>query len=142
MENKCMDITNNEAFENGYASGKADGFKEAWELAGGILYDYSTRDLEEMFGTINHSDIFSFPVEYVRKCFEEYRNRIKVGDVVKSHEYVGVVIQKNSTLIRILTKTSTGNAVVAAVPVDETVKLAEGVESFSDILENIKYVNE
>jgi hypothetical protein len=142
MENKCMSITNDEAFERGYASGKIDGFKEAWELASGILYDYSTRDLEEMFGTIDHSDIFRFPVEDVRKCFEEYRNRIKVGDVVKSRKYIGVVIQTNDTLVRALTKDSNGHAVVVIVPVDETVKLAEGVESFSDILENIKYVNE
>jgi hypothetical protein len=142
MENKCMSITKDEAFERGWVSGQIYGFKEAWELACGILYDYSTRDLEEMFGTINHSDIFSFPVEYVRKRFEEYRNRIKVGDVVKSGKYIGVVLQTTNTLVRALTKDSNGHAVVVIVPVDETVKLAEGVESFSDILENIKYVNE
>jgi hypothetical protein len=45
-------------------------------------------------------------------------------------------------LVRALTRDSNGHAVVVIVPVDETVKLAEGVESFSDILENIKYVNE
>jgi hypothetical protein len=139
MENKCMDITNNEAFENGYASGKIDGFKEAWELAGRILYDYSDRDLEEMFGTINHSDIFSFPVEYVRKCFEEYRNRIKVGDVVKSGQwkYIGVVLQTNNTLVRALTRDSNGHAVVAVFPVGECVKIEESVDSFSNLLKKV-----
>jgi hypothetical protein len=137
MENKCMGITNDEAFERGYASGKIDGFKEAWELARGILYDYSNRDLGEMFGTINHSDIFYFPAEDVRKCFEEYRSRIKVGDVVKSGKYIGVVLQTNNPLVRALTRDSNGHAVVAVFPVGECVKIEENVDSFSDLLKKV-----
>ena len=139
-----MDTTNNEAFENGYASGKADGFAEAWKLARGILYDYSNGELRDMFGISAHYDIFHFPVEDVRKCFEEYKNRIRVGDVVKYGEYVGVVLQYNDNLVRILTKSSnrSGNAIVMPCPVNATTKLAEGVDSFSDMLGKIGYANE
>lgn len=140
-----MDTTNNEAFENGYASGKIDGFKEAWELARGILYGYSNGELRDMFGISDHYDIFSFPTEDVRICFEEYKNKIKVGDVVKYGRHVGVVLQiEGNNIARVLTKSSKGNGhvIVATFPVSTLIKLVEGVESFSDILENIKYVNE
>ena len=140
-----MDTTNNEAFENGYASGKADGFAEAWKLARGIFYEYSNGELIDMFGISDHYDIFSLPTKDVRNFFEEYKNRIKVGDVVKYGRHVGVVLQnEGDNIARVLTRSSKGNGhvMVASFPVSTLVKLAEGVESFSDMLGEIKYVNE
>lgn len=138
-----MDTTNNEAFENGYASGKTDGFDEAWRLAHDVFRsDYSFCELEEIFGTCEAYEIFDLPAIDVMTKIEEYKKDIKVGDVVKSNEYVGVVLQKNNTLVRIVTKNSTGNVVVAIIPVDETIKLAESVDSFSDMLGKIGYINE
>lgn len=132
-----MDTTNNEVFENGYASGKIDGFKEGWELARRTLYDYSNDELRDIFGIIDHYDIFSFPTEDVRECFKEYKNRIRVGDVIKSGKYIGVVLQTNNPLVRALTRDSNGHAVVAVFPVGECVKIEESVDSFSDMLKNV-----
>ena len=139
-----MDTTNNEVFENGYASGKADGFAEAWKLARGVFYEYSNGELRDMFGISDHCDIFRFPTEDVRQCFEEYKNRIKVGDVIKSGKYIGVVLQINSPLVRALVRDSNGHAVVAVFPVGECVKIEESVDSFSDLLKKVGvgYINE
>lgn len=140
-----MDTTNNEIFENGYASGKMDGFREGWTLARKIMYDYSDRDLGEMFGTISHYDIFRFPVEDIRRAYEEFKCKIKVGDVVKYGRYVGVVLQKDDNgIVRILTKSSKGNdhIMVASFPVSALTKLAEGADSLFDILEKSRYINE
>lgn len=137
-----MDTTNNEVFENGYASGKIDGFKEGWELARRTLYDYSNDELRDIFGTIDHYDIFSFPTEDVRECFKEYKNRIRVGDVVKYGAYVGVVLEIHSKMIIMLTKNSEGFTATRRVPKDHVTKLAESVASFSDLLGKVGYVNE
>ena len=137
-----MDTTNNEVFENGYAAGKADGFAEAWKLARGVFYEYSNGELRDMFGISDHCDIFRFPTEDVRQCFEEYKNRIKVGDVVKYGVYVGVVLEIHSKMIIILTKNSEGFVTTRRVPKDQTTKLAESVDSFSDLLGKVGYVNE
>lgn len=137
-----MDTTNNEVFENGYASGKADGFKEAWKLARGVFYEYSNGELRDMFGISDHCDIFRFPTEDVRQCFEEYKNRIKVGDVVKYGAYVGVVLEIHSKMIIMLTKNSEGFTATRRVPKDHVTKLAESVASFSDLLGKVGYVNE
>ena len=137
-----MDTTNNEVFENGYASGKADGFAEAWKLARGVFYEYSNGELRDMFGISDHCDIFRFPTEDVRQCFEEYKNRIKVGDVVKYGVYVGVVLEIHSKMIIILTKNSEGFVATRRVPKDQATKLAESVDSFSDMLGKVGYVNE
>lgn len=137
-----MDTTNNKAFENGYASGKIDGFNEGWTLARKVMYDFSNRDLGEMFGTPSYYDIFRFPVEDVRKIFEEYKNKIKVGDVVKYGVYVGVVLEVHSKMIIILTKNSEGFVATRRVPKDQATKLAEITDSFSDMLGKIGYTNE
>lgn len=131
-----MDIKDN------YSLGKADGFAEAWKLARDIMYDYPSEDLMEMFGTISYYDIFHFPGDDVCKCFEEYKNGIKVGDVVEYGVYVGVVLEVHSKMIIILTKNSEGFVATRRVPKDHVTKLAKSVESFSDMLGKIGYINE
>lgn len=138
-----MDTTNNEAFENGYASGKTDGFDEAWRLAHDVFRsDYSFCELEEIFGTCEAYEIFDLPAIDVMTKIEEYKKKIKVGDVVKYGVYVGVVLEVHSKMIIILTKNSEGFVATRRVPKDQATKLAESVDSFSDMLGKVGYINE
>lgn len=138
-----MDTTNNEAFENGYASGKTDGFKGAWKLAGEIFnHDYSASTLEDIFGVYDLYSIFNLPSVEVATRIEEYKKKIKVGDVVKYGVYVGVVLEVHSKMIIILTKNSEGFVATRRVPKDQATKLAESVDSFSDMLGKVGYINE
>lgn len=138
-----MDITDNKAFENGYASGKMDGFKEAWKLAHDVFRsDYSFCELEEIFGTCEVHEIFDLPANEVATRIEEYKKKIKVGDVVKYGNNVGVILQKCGNIIRVLTKRKDGHIVIIPYPVDIPTKLAESVDSFSDMLGKIGYINE
>lgn len=138
-----MDTTNNKAFEKGYASAKMDGFKEAWKLAREIFnHDYSVNILEDIFGVYDLYSIFNLPAVEVATRIEEYKNKIKVGDVVKYGVYVGVVLEVHSKMIIILTKNSEGFVATRRVPKDQATKLAEITDSFSDMLGKIGYTNE
>jgi len=140
-----MDTTNNEVFENGYASGKIDGFKEAWKLAQEVFNsDYAESTLKEIFGTYYTDEIFDLSAIEVATRIEEFKKEIKVGDVVKHGKYVGVVLQNDGNIVRILTKASirSGNTIIMPFPVSTVTKLAEAVESFSDMLGKVAYVDE
>lgn len=91
------------------------GLNDAWELANKIAINsddggYTAKELEEMFGTIFPDEVFAdfTPQEALAKAkaYEDERNEIKVGDVVKLKGcYIeGIVTRVTETNICYLSK--------------------------------------